>query len=87
MVNQSQNLYTTMKHITKLKLAAVHQLCDTEGRSTEYMVQVMQDIVKVNLDTVVNYVNLGPKRHKELFREVNEFAEVLANANLTIPKL
>lgn len=41
-----------MKHITKLKLAAVHQYCDIEDKSTEFMYQFMQDTVKVNLDTV-----------------------------------
>lgn len=76
-----------MKYITKLKLAAVHQLCDVEDRSTEYTLQVMQDIVKVNLDTVLNYMQLSEKVHADLFREVNEFNGVLINAEQYIPRL
>lgn len=76
-----------MKYITKLKLAAVHQLCDVEDRSTEYTLQVMQDIVKVNLDTVLNYMQLSEKVHADLFREVNEFNEVLINSEQYIPRL
>lgn len=76
-----------MKYITKLKLAAVHQLCDAEDRSTEYTLQVMQDIVKVELDTVINYMQLGGEIHATLFREVNEFNQVLIDAESSIPRL
>lgn len=76
-----------MKYITKLKLAVVHQLCDVEDRSTEYTLQVMQDIVKVNLDTVLNYMQLGEKVHADLFREVNQLNEVLINSEQYIPRL
>lgn len=62
-----------MKYITKLKLAAVHQLCDKEDKSTEYMLQFMQDTCKVELDTVMNYMKLGEKEHQQLFKELNDF--------------
>lgn len=65
-----------MKYITKLKLAAVHQLCDKEDKSTEYMFQFMQDTCKVELDTVLNYMKLGQKQHQQLFRELNDFLEL-----------
>lgn len=76
-----------MKHVTKLKLAAVHQLCDVEDRSTEYTMQIMQNIVKVDLDTVIKYFKLGEDIHSTLFREVNEIGKVMIDAELTIPRL
>jgi len=70
-----------MKYITKLKLAAVHQLCDKEDKSTEYMLQFMQDTCKVELDTVMNYMKLGEKQHQQLFRELNNFLELFIQLN------
>lgn len=70
-----------MKYITKLKLAAVHQLCDKEDKSTEYMLQFMQDTCKVELDTVMNYMKLGEKEHQQLFRELNNFLELFIQLN------
>jgi hypothetical protein len=66
-----------MKHITKLKLAAIHQLCDAEDKSTEYMYQLMQDTCKVDIDTVNNY--MINENHSKLFKEVNELSEILIN--------
>lgn len=66
-----------MQQITKLKLAAIHQLCDVEDKSTEYMLQVMQDICKVNLDTCITYMNLKDEEHKKLFKELNELTEIM----------
>lgn len=31
-------------------------LCDEEDRSTEYMLQYMQDVAGVNLDCVINFL-------------------------------
>lgn len=64
-----------MKYITKLKLAAVHQYCDMEDKSTEFMYQFMQDSVKVDLDTVNAYLFLGDKEHVKLRKELNNFLE------------
>ncbi len=66
-----------MKYITKLKLAAVHQLCDADDKSTEYMYALMQDTVKVDLDTVNNYMFLSNKEHLRLFKEVNSITDLM----------
>jgi hypothetical protein len=63
-----------MKHITKLKLAAVHQLCDKEDRSTEYMLQLMQDSCGVDLECCLKYMEIPNKQ--ELFQEVNDFCNL-----------
>ncbi len=68
-----------MKYITKLKLAAVHQLCDAEDKSTEYMLQLMQDTCEVDLDTCINYLNLEQKERDKLFKEVMAFCKVFDN--------
>ena len=65
-----------MKYITKLKLAAVHQLCDAEDKSTEYMLQFMQDTCDVDLDCCISYMNLSENEHSELFNEVLMINEV-----------
>ena len=66
-----------MKYITKLKLAAAHQLCDVEDKSTEYMLQLMQDTCKVDLDTCVKYMELDPIEHSKLFKELNQLTKVI----------
>jgi hypothetical protein len=66
-----------MKYITKLKLAAVHQLCDAEDKSTEYMLQLMQDICNVDLDCCLLYVKLPEEEKNRLFKEVNMINELL----------
>jgi len=73
-----------MKYITKLKLAVVHQLCDKEDKSTEYMLQSMQDLCKVNLDTCLNYIQLGEKQHKKLFKELNILLEIVVETDQLI---
>lgn len=65
-----------MRYITKLKLAAVHQLCDAEDKSTEFMFALMQDMCKVDLDCVMSYMSLPPEEHAKLFKEVMEFCEM-----------
>lgn len=65
-----------MKYITKLKLALVHQYCDVLDKSTEYMLQLMQDTCKVSLDTCINYIELGETEHKKLFEEINSLGDV-----------
>ena len=65
-----------MKYITKLKLAAVHQLCDAEDKSTEYMLNIMQDTCDVDLNCCISYMNLSENEHSELFKEVLMITEV-----------
>jgi hypothetical protein len=62
-----------MHYMTKLKLAAVHQWCDVEDKSTEFMIQFMQDACKVDHDCVMNYLSLPAKEHSKLFKELNDF--------------
>lgn len=64
-----------MKHITKLKLAAIHQLCDAEDKSTEYMYQLMQDMCKVDIDTVNNYFQ--KENTSMLFKDLNDLTELM----------
>lgn len=66
-----------MQHITKLKLAAVHQLCDAEDMSTEYMLQVMQDTCDVDMDCCIAYMALPSEEHTTLFKEVMAVVEVI----------
>lgn len=75
-----------MKTITKLKLAAVHQACDIEEKSTEYTLQVMQNICKVDLDTCISYMSLSNEEHSKLFSEVNKLVDVILNIDQTLNK-
>lgn len=66
-----------MQHITKLKLAAIHQICDVEDKSSEYMLQLMQDACKVDLDTCTSYLLLPKEEKTKLFAELNSLTEVM----------
>lgn len=65
-----------MQYITKLKLAAVHQLCDAQDKSTEYMLQYMQDTCKVTVETILTYLKFSEKEKQKLFKEVNDFTNL-----------
>ena len=45
-----------MKAETKSKLLAAWQYCDENDKSTEFMLQYMQDAANVDLDCVVNFL-------------------------------
>jgi hypothetical protein len=45
-----------MKAETKIKLLTAWQWCDDEDKSTEFMLQYMQDAAGVNLDCVVSFL-------------------------------
>lgn len=64
-----------MQYITKLKLAAIHQWCDVEDKSTEFMIQFMQDTVKVSHDTVMNYLMLDEKEKDKLFQDLESLLD------------
>lgn len=72
-----------MKYIIKLKLAAVHQLCDVEEKSTEYTLQIMQDMCKVDLDTTLTYFKLKEEEKLRLKQEVNTFTEFMIKLSET----
>ena len=73
-----------MQYITKLKLAAVHQLCDVEDKSTEYTLQIMQDMCKVYLDTCIKYMSFSKSEHSKLFTELNSIVKLVINVNKSI---
>jgi hypothetical protein len=45
-----------MKAETKIKLLEAWQYCDENEKSTEFMLQYMQDVANVDLDCVVNFI-------------------------------
>jgi len=45
-----------MKSETIAKLHGAMEICDEEDRSTEYMLQYMQDYANVSLDCVINFL-------------------------------
>jgi len=38
------------------RLSEIEDVCETEGRSTEYMIQYMQDAVGVSFECVMKYL-------------------------------
>jgi len=46
-----------MKEKTKEMLRIAQQQCDDEDRSTEYMLQYMQDFANVDLDCVLKFLH------------------------------
>jgi hypothetical protein len=73
-----------MKTITKLRLAAVHQICNAQDKSSEYMLQLMQDSCKVDLDGCISYMNLEKQEHERLHKEVNELNNLLIELGNTV---
>jgi hypothetical protein len=45
-----------MKAVTKEKLLTAWQYCDDEDKSTEFMLQYMQDFAGVDLDCVISFM-------------------------------
>lgn len=45
-----------MKEATKAKLEEAYNICEEEDRSTEYMLQFLQDYAEVDLDTVLSFL-------------------------------
>ena len=50
-----------VKEITKIKLREAQQFCDDEDKSTEFMLQYMQDYASVDLDCVLRFIEKGYK--------------------------
>lgn len=71
-----------MKFETKLKLATIHQLCDAEDKSTEFMYQLMQEICNVSLDTINNYFMIPSEEKKILFKQINSIVESINKLNI-----
>ena len=59
-----------MKEVTKITLAEAWRHCDIHDKSTEFMLQYMQDMAGVDLDCVIQFIQdngswtniLTPKR-------------------------
>ena len=66
-----------MKHSTLLAIATVHQYCESLDKSTEFTYQLIQDVCKVNLDTVNNYFIKHSNQHETLFNEINTINEII----------
>ncbi len=66
-----------MKYITKLKLAVVHLGCDTEDKSTEFMIQFMQDTCKVDYDTVIAYLTLPQQELDSIHKNVIDIIDLM----------
>ena len=45
-----------MKEVTKNILLEAWQYCDDNDKSTEFMLQYMQDVAGVDLDCVINFL-------------------------------
>ena len=44
------------KEQTIIKLAEAWKYCDVEDKLTEFMLEYMQDVAKVDLDCVINFI-------------------------------
>lgn len=51
-----------MKNETRNKLIDAWQYCDDKDKSTEFMIQYMQDYAGVDLDTVIKFIMKGNRR-------------------------
>jgi hypothetical protein len=45
-----------MKETTKILLEDAMDYCEKHDKSTEFMLEYMQSVAKVDLDTVINYL-------------------------------
>lgn len=45
-----------MREETRNRLFEAWQYCDNEDKSTEFMLQYMQDVASVDLDCVINFI-------------------------------
>ena len=62
-----------MKAETKRKLFEAWQYCDDEDKSTEFMLEYMQDFAGVDLDCVMNFI------HKTTDEDRQKYLRALAN--------
>lgn len=74
-----------MKHITKLKLALVQMVCDDRDKSTEYMFQLMQDVVKVDHNAVHNYFEMPVESRAALIQELMKLNETALELDKLFP--
>jgi len=58
-----------MKQETKHKLFWAWAYCDEYDKSTEFMLQFMQDVGGVDLDAVISFMDKNSKRRSQWYRE------------------
>ena len=56
-----------MKPETRIKLLTAWQYCDNEDKSTEFMIQYMQDFAHVSFDTVINFLEKTSDLERTMF--------------------
>jgi len=59
-----------MNEKTRAKLLTAWQYCDQEDKSTEYMIQYMQDYAGVGLDTVIDFIQNTTDQERQNHKEV-----------------
>lgn len=58
-----------MKAETRNKLFEAWAYCDEEDKSTEFMIQYMQDIAEVDLDCVLNFIDRKSDLRQQWYKE------------------
>jgi hypothetical protein len=58
-----------MKLETKNKLFEAWAYCDWEDKSTEFMLQYMQDVSGCGLDSVINFMDKQSKNRQQWYNE------------------
>jgi len=56
-----------MKAETKRKLFEAWQYCDDEDKSTEFMLEYMQDFAGVDLDCVINFIQKTTSEERQTY--------------------
>jgi hypothetical protein len=49
----------------RLLLRSAYEYCEEKDKSTEFMLEYMQDVAKVDLDTVIEFLQLEEKFEHE----------------------
>lgn len=60
-----------MKAITKHRLLTAWQYCDDNDKSTEFMLEYMQDVGGVDLDCVMSFIAKTTDEDREKFNKLN----------------
>lgn len=69
-----------MKFVTKLRLGLVEAYCVENEKSTEYMIEIMKDIVGVDLDCVLEYL----QNNKNIKKDVENIIDTIIKTSETI---
>jgi len=56
-----------MKVETKNKLLEAWQYCDVNDKSTEFMLEYMQDVANVDLDCVINFLQKTSDEQRKIY--------------------